>query len=102
MARYLLVDETDGSVLAKLASRQLAIRLLNRLARQPDGGPPVSLVRIDHQDSDLTEATSIVSVRPLASLLVQPRAKAPSERPTAHRSPAHPRLSTDRPSAPPE
>jgi len=101
MARYLLVDETDGSVVAKLASRQLAIRLRDRLARQPDGGPPVSLVRIDDQDSDLTEATSIVSVRPLASL-VQPRAKAPSERLPAHRSPAHPRLAMDRPSAPPE
>ena len=73
VAQYLLVDDRDGKVLAELASPQQALRLLRQLKHQPDDGPPVSLVKIDHEESSLTEITSMVSVRPLLPLMAPPR-----------------------------
>jgi hypothetical protein len=92
VARYLLVDDTDGRVLAELASPQQAIRLLGHLARQPNEGPPVSVVKIDHQESSLTEVTSMVSVRPLATPTGRPKTTPSRDGRTARRSSPGPRL----------
>ena len=91
MVRYLLLDDRDGRVLAQLAGPQQAARVLARLARSPDDGPRVSVVRVDHQYGDLTEVTSLVSVRPLPPL-VTPRAgiKRFPDRPSRHRPSAQP------------
>jgi hypothetical protein len=72
VARYLLVDDRDGKVLAGLASAEQAVRLLSRLERTPQGDPPVSVVRLDHQQGDLTDVTSLVSMRPLPPLMARP------------------------------
>jgi hypothetical protein len=72
MSRYLLVDDTDGRVLAELASARQAALLLGRRERHPQGTPKVSLVRLDHQSGSLTDIFSMVSVRPLPPL-VPPR-----------------------------
>ena len=78
MARYLLVDDRDGWVLAELASAQQAVRLLGRLGRNPHGSPTVSVVRLDHQQGDLTDVTSMVSMRPLPPLVArQPKVRSP-------------------------
>jgi hypothetical protein len=66
MPRYLLVDDTDGRVLAELASPELAMRVLARLAPSPGGDPHVSLVRLDHHQGDLIGVDSRVAMRPLA------------------------------------
>jgi hypothetical protein len=65
MVRYLLVDDRDGSVLAELASAQQAVRLLGGLARNLHEGPWVSVARLHHEQGDLTDVRSMVSVRPL-------------------------------------
>jgi hypothetical protein len=65
LTRYLLVDDRDGTVLAELASAGQAARLLCRLERGPHGIPPVSVVRLAHEQGSLTDVTSIVSMRPL-------------------------------------
>jgi hypothetical protein len=72
MVRYLLVDDSDGSVLAEFASAEQAVRLLGRLARSPHEGPSVSVVRLHHQQGDLTDVSSMVSVRPLPPLMETP------------------------------
>ena len=82
MARYLLVDDRDGSVLAELASAEQAARMLARHAGSPDSGSGVSVVRLNHQQGSLTSVTSIVSMRPLPSLM--------SRRARIKRSPDHP------------
>jgi hypothetical protein len=74
IVRYLLVDDRDGRVLAELASPQQAARMLGRHAHDPDGDPPVSVVRVDHQAGTLTDVTSMVSVRPLPLLVARRRA----------------------------
>ena len=68
VARYLLVDDRDGSVLAELASARQAARVLARHARKPQGDPQVSVVRLDHHRGSLTGTTSIVSMRLLPPL----------------------------------
>jgi hypothetical protein len=65
VARYLLVDDRDGRVLAELASAHQAVRLLGLLECNPHADPPVSLVRLDHQQGGLIGVTSTVSMRPL-------------------------------------
>ena len=65
MVRYLLVDDRDGRVLAELASPMQAMRVLAGHARDWDGDPPVSLVRLEHQRGDLSDITSMVSIRRL-------------------------------------
>lgn len=67
MVRYLLVDDRDGTVLAELASPLQAVRVLARQARDWDGDPPVSLVRVAREQGSLTDIDSMVSVRPLPS-----------------------------------
>ena len=86
MARYLLVDDRDGRVLAELASPQQAVRLLSRLKDTPQGGPPVRVVRLDHQQGSLTEVTSMVSMRPLLSVIAgEARVKRSPARTSRHR-----------------
>ena len=68
MVRYLLVDDSDGRVLAELASPQQAARVLAAHARNPNGSPTVTVVRIDHQQGDWTDIHSMVSVRVLPPL----------------------------------
>jgi hypothetical protein len=65
MVRYLLVDDRDGRVLAELASPSQAARVLARNAPDRRGDPPVSVVRLAHQQDSLSEITSMVSMRPL-------------------------------------
>jgi hypothetical protein len=71
MARYLLVDDRDGRVLAELASAQQAVLLLGLLERNPQRTPKISMVRLDHQRGNLTDITSMVSVRPLPPLVTR-------------------------------
>jgi hypothetical protein len=78
VARYLLVDDRDGGVLAEFASAaqamallRQAMGLLSRLERTPQGAPPLSLVRLDHQQGSRTEVFSMVSMRPLAPLMAR-------------------------------
>ena len=66
MARYLLVDDRDGSVMAELASPEQASRLLRRLEAMPQGAPPTSIVRFDRQRRKLSDVSSIVAMRPLS------------------------------------
>ena len=63
VAQYLLVDDRDGSVIAELASPEQAARLLSRM--EPQGGPPISVVRVERHSGDLTDISSIVAMRPL-------------------------------------
>jgi hypothetical protein len=65
MPRYLLVDDTDGKVLAELTSPELAMRVLARLEPSPGEDPHVSLVRLDHQQGDLVGVSSRMAMRPL-------------------------------------
>jgi hypothetical protein len=65
VARYVLVDDRDGRVLAELASAEQAVRMFGRFARSPGGDAQVSVVRLDHQQGGLSEVTSVVSMRPL-------------------------------------
>jgi hypothetical protein len=91
VVRYLLVDDRDGRVLAELASAQQAARVLLRLARDLHGDHPVSVVRLDHQQSGLTDVTSTVSMRPLPPLTArQPRIKRSPGRPSRLRRSAQP------------
>ena len=92
VARYLLVDDRDGSVLAQLAGPQQAMRLFVRLARRSPGGPPVSVVRTDSEESELVQTTSIVSVRPLQPLVARRRTETSPDRRGAHRSSPRPPL----------
>jgi hypothetical protein len=69
VARYLLVDDRDGRVLGELASARQAVRLLGLLDPSPDGDPPLSVVRLDHQQGSLTDVRSWVSTRPLPPLI---------------------------------
>ena len=82
MVRYLLIDDRDGSVLAELASPLQAARVLARQARDWHGDPPVSLVRVAHEQGSLSGVTSMVSVRPLPPPTTRPSTK------TSLRSPA--------------
>jgi hypothetical protein len=93
MPRYLLVDDRDGRVLAELASPQQAVRLLGHLAQNLQESPPVSVVRLDHQQGSLTEVTSMVSMRPLLSVTArQARVKRPPARPSRRPSSTRPPL----------
>jgi hypothetical protein len=65
MAEYLLVDERDGGVIAKLAGPEQAQRLLSRLGVQPQGPPQVSVVRLDRTSGQFSEVSSLVAMRPL-------------------------------------
>jgi hypothetical protein len=67
VVRYLLVDDRDGRVLAELTRAELSARSLARLARNP----AVSLVRLSHEGGDLTDVTSLVSMRPLTPLITR-------------------------------
>jgi hypothetical protein len=70
VARYVVVDDRDGRVLAELASAEQAARMLGVLARSPDeDASRVSVVRLEHQQTSLTEVTSIMSMRPLPPLM---------------------------------
>ena len=74
MVSYLLVDDKTGKVLAELAGAREVVRLLRGIGRNPHGSPAVSLVRVDHQEGNLTDITSMVSVRTLPPLVTR-RAK---------------------------
>ena len=65
MAEYLLVDDRDGSVIAKLAGPEQAARLLRRLDVGPPGPPPVSVVRLDRTSGQFSEVSSVLAMRPL-------------------------------------
>ena len=69
----MLVDDRDGRVLAELRSAEQALRMIGRFARSPAGHDRVSVVRLDHQQGDLGEVTSVMSMRPLAPVTVRPR-----------------------------
>jgi hypothetical protein len=69
VARYLLVDDRDGRVLAEFADALQAAGVLVRRAGSPHPDPPVSVVRLDHQQGALTDITSMVSIRPLPPLI---------------------------------
>ena len=86
MARYLLVDDRDGRVLAELASVQQAMQLLGRFPGNSPGSPTVRLVRLDHQQGSLIETTSTVSMRPLPPLMPRRATtiKRSPERPSRH------------------
>jgi ABC-type cobalamin transport system ATPase subunit len=71
VARYLLVDDRDGRVLAELASAHQAVRLLGLLVCNPHADPQVSVVRLDHQQGSLIDVTSMVSMRPLPPLMAR-------------------------------
>jgi hypothetical protein len=87
MVRYLLVDDTDGSVLAELASADQAGRVLARLALSQHGDPPISVVRTDHHRGSLTDVASTISMRPLPSLMTRrPVTQRSSERTRPRRS----------------
>ena len=58
---YLLVDDTDGRVLAEVTSAEEALRILVEL----DPSQPISLVKIDSAGGGLAHTDSIVAMRPL-------------------------------------
>ena len=88
MVRYLLVDDRDGGVLAELASPLQAARMLARQARSWHGDPPVSVVRIGHQQGGLSEVSSVVSIRLLQPPMTGPSASTRSPGPPSrHPSP---------------
>jgi hypothetical protein len=65
---YLLVDDTDGTIVAEVASLGRAVRVLGRcLDAEPQGHPPVSLVRLDDRQASLGGVTSLVAMRPLTA-----------------------------------
>jgi hypothetical protein len=66
--QYLLVDDTDGRILAETASAVQAVLLQNRLERTAH----VALWRVDQQQGELGEVTSWVSARPLPPLMARP------------------------------
>jgi hypothetical protein len=66
MARYLLVDDRDGSVIAELASPEQAAGLLRRLEAMPQGAPPMRIVRLDRRRRTFSDVSSIVAMRPLS------------------------------------
>jgi hypothetical protein len=85
VARFLLVDDRDGRVLAELSSAQQAAQVLVRHARNTRGDPHVSVVRLDHQQGSLTDITSMVSMRGLPPLLERrARIKSSPDRPSQH------------------
>ena len=85
MVRYLLVDDRDGRVLAELAGAHQATRVLARHAREPHDEPPVSVVRLDHQQGSLTDITSMVTMRQLPPPMTRPaRIKRSPDRPSRH------------------
>ena len=87
MARYLLVDDRDGSVLTELASARQAARLLARAEGPLDGDVPISVVRVDHHQGSLTEVRSLVAMRPLPPLMVRRgMTKTSADRPIDRRS----------------
>jgi hypothetical protein len=73
--RYLLVDDTDGRVLAELASAEQAVRLLGRFTRTPPSRSTVSLVQIDDHEGSLTGISSTVSMRPLPPFMEKPEGR---------------------------
>jgi hypothetical protein len=66
---YLLVDDTDGRVLAEVTSAEEALRILVEL----DPSQHVSLVKVDSAGGSFAHADSIVAVRPLLPNLPPPR-----------------------------
>jgi hypothetical protein len=58
---FLVVDDTDGRVLAELWSAEEALKVLEEL----DPSEPISLVRLDSAGGSLVHEDSSVSVRPL-------------------------------------
>jgi hypothetical protein len=76
VARYLLVADEDGRVLAELAGPEQAMRLLARLDGSPDGDLHVSLVRLDDHQGDLLGVSSRMAMRPLAPPPEHPPARA--------------------------
>jgi hypothetical protein len=100
MVHYLLVDDRDGSVLAEIASARQALQLLSRLGGDPHEAPPISVVRLQHEQGDLSDVSSIVSARPLQPLM-QRRARTSPDRPNDARSAAGPRPSRRPPSTQP-
>jgi hypothetical protein len=95
VVRYLLVDDRDGTVLAEFASPLQAARLLGRQALNTHDNPPVSLVRVAHQQGSLSDVSSMVSVRLLAPPVTGPATSA-----TSHDRPARQRTLRIQPEAP--
>ena len=58
---FLIVDDTDGRVLAELWSAAEALKVLAEL----DPSEPISLVRLESGGGSLVHQDSVVSVRPL-------------------------------------
>jgi hypothetical protein len=66
---YLLVDDTDGRVLAEVTSAEEALRILVEL----DPSQQVSLVKVDSSGGSFVHADSQVAMRPLFPNLRPPR-----------------------------
>jgi hypothetical protein len=58
---YLLVDDTDGRVLAEVTSAEEALRILAEL----EPSQQVSLVKVDSAGGSFAHTDSIIAVRPL-------------------------------------
>jgi hypothetical protein len=58
---YLVVDDTDGRILAEVSSVEEALRLLASL----ESSERVSLIRLDSGGNSLAHADSWVAIRPL-------------------------------------
>jgi hypothetical protein len=70
---YLVVDDTDGRIVAEVASLERAVRVLGRcLDGEPQGHPPVSLVRLNDRQGSLGGVTSLMAMRPLTAREVPP------------------------------
>jgi hypothetical protein len=61
--QYLVVDDTDGRILAELSSATEALQLLADL----DPSQRISIVKLDSSGGTLVQHDSIVAVRPLFS-----------------------------------
>jgi hypothetical protein len=77
VARYLLVDDRNGRILAELASARQAEALLARIEGSAYGASPVSLVVLDHRRG-LDEVKSLVSMQALPQPPRRPGPRTPS------------------------
>ena len=65
MIRYLVVDDRDGRVIADAASLVQAANLRRHLMLTSQGNPPISLIRLNHEEDGLSAVSSMVAMRPL-------------------------------------
>ena len=66
---YLLVDDSDGRVLAEFDSAERALRLVERLrGRNPDAAAQLCLVHFDDRAGSLSSVSSSLTLRAPAEL----------------------------------